>query len=168
MAFRSVLIANRGEIALRVIRACRTLGLRAIAVCSEADRGGAWLEAADDYVCIGPAPARQSYLDIGTIHQEAEEYDKALASFQQARAILQNLADTFPAVTRFQGDLAHSYQGIGSVQDLTGRRTEAVESYNRAHAILQKLIDANPTLQPDHDQDRPTLATPAELTSDCP
>jgi acetyl-CoA carboxylase, biotin carboxylase subunit len=72
MAFRSVLIANRGEIALRVIRACRTLGLRAIAVCSEADRGGAWLEAADDYVCIGPAPARQSYLDAGALLLAAE------------------------------------------------------------------------------------------------
>jgi len=72
MAFRSVLIANRGEIALRVIRACRALGLRAIAVCSEADRGGAWLQAADDHVCIGPAPARLSYLDAGALLLAAE------------------------------------------------------------------------------------------------
>ena len=72
MAFRSVLIANRGEIALRVIRACRRLGLRAIAVCSEADRGGAWLQAADDYVCIGPAPAQASYLDASALLLAAE------------------------------------------------------------------------------------------------
>jgi len=72
MAFRSVLIANRGEIALRVIRACRALGLRAIGVCSEADRGAAWLQAADDYVCIGPAPARLSYLDAGALLLAAE------------------------------------------------------------------------------------------------
>jgi acetyl-CoA carboxylase biotin carboxylase subunit len=72
MAFRSVLIANRGEIALRVIRACRALGLRAITVCSEADRGAAWLQAADDHVCIGPAPARLSYLDAGALLLAAE------------------------------------------------------------------------------------------------
>jgi acetyl-CoA carboxylase biotin carboxylase subunit len=72
MAFGSVLIANRGEIALRVIRACRALGLRAIAVCSEADCGGAWLQAADDHVCIGPAPARLSYLDAGSLLLAAE------------------------------------------------------------------------------------------------
>ncbi|MBS0517088.1 MAG: acetyl-CoA carboxylase biotin carboxylase subunit [Proteobacteria bacterium] len=72
MAFRTVLIANRGEIALRVIRACRALGLRAVAVCSEADRGGTWLQAADDAVCIGPAPASRSYLDIGALLLAAE------------------------------------------------------------------------------------------------
>jgi len=63
VSFKTVLIANRGEIAVRVIRACRTLGLRAVAVCSEADRGGAWLQAADDSICIGPGRASESYLD---------------------------------------------------------------------------------------------------------
>jgi len=72
VAFRTVLVANRGEIALRVIRACRTLGLRAVAVCSEADRGAAYLQAADESICIGPAPARQSYLDAGAILLAAE------------------------------------------------------------------------------------------------
>lgn len=68
----TVLIANRGEIALRVIRACRALGLRAVAVCSEADRGGVWLQAADDWICIGPSPARESYLDAGALLLAAE------------------------------------------------------------------------------------------------
>ena len=72
MAFDTVLVANRGEIALRVIRACRALGLRAVAVCSEADRGGAWLRAADDSVCIGPAPAGRSYLDASALLLAAE------------------------------------------------------------------------------------------------
>ena len=63
MGFANVLIANRGEIALRVIRACRSLGLRSIAVHSEADRGAAYLALADQAVCIGPGPAAQSYLD---------------------------------------------------------------------------------------------------------
>ncbi|MBS0549086.1 MAG: acetyl-CoA carboxylase biotin carboxylase subunit [Proteobacteria bacterium] len=72
MSFKTVLVANRGEIAVRVIRACRTLGLRAVAVCSEADRGGAWLEAADDSVCIGPGRASESYLDADALLLAAE------------------------------------------------------------------------------------------------
>lgn len=72
MSFKTVLVANRGEIAVRVIRACRTLGLRAVAVCSEADRGGAWLRAADDSVCIGPGRAAESYLDAGALLLAAE------------------------------------------------------------------------------------------------
>ena len=67
MRFQTVLIANRGEIALRIIRACKRLGLRTAAIHSEADRGASYLELADRAVCIGPAPAAASYLDIGAI-----------------------------------------------------------------------------------------------------
>jgi pyruvate carboxylase subunit A len=60
--FEKVLIANRGEIALRVIRGCRDLGIRTVAVYSEADRGAAFVYTADESVEIGPAPSSQSYL----------------------------------------------------------------------------------------------------------
>jgi acetyl-CoA carboxylase biotin carboxylase subunit len=70
--FRKVLIANRGEIALRVIRACRELGIRTVAVYSEADRESLHVRFADEDVCIGPPQARESYLNIPRIIAAAE------------------------------------------------------------------------------------------------
>jgi len=70
--FDSVLIANRGEIALRIQRACRALGLRTIAAHSEADRDAPHVRAADTAICIGPAPAARSYLDPAAILLAAE------------------------------------------------------------------------------------------------
>jgi acetyl-CoA carboxylase biotin carboxylase subunit len=70
--FKKVLIANRGEIALRVIRACRELGVQTVAVYSEADRESLHVRFADDDVCIGPAPSRESYLNIPRLIAAAE------------------------------------------------------------------------------------------------
>src|SRR5690242_5217574 len=70
--FNKVLIANRGEIALRIIRACRELGVQTVAVYSEADRESLHVRFADDDVCIGPAPARESYLNIPRLIAAAE------------------------------------------------------------------------------------------------
>jgi acetyl-CoA carboxylase, biotin carboxylase subunit len=70
--FKKVLIANRGEIAVRVIRACRDLGIKTVAVHSEADTGALHTRFADEAVCIGPAPASKSYLNIPALISTAE------------------------------------------------------------------------------------------------
>ncbi len=73
--FEKVLIANRGEIALRVLRACRELGIRTVAVHSTADTEAKYVKLADESVCIGPAPSAQSYLNTPAIISAAEVTD---------------------------------------------------------------------------------------------
>ena len=70
--FKRILIANRGEIALRIIRACREMGVETVAVYSEADRGAAYLDLADEAICIGPARSADSYLKIDRIISACE------------------------------------------------------------------------------------------------
>ncbi len=70
--FKRVLIANRGEIALRIIRACREMGISPVCVHSTADADGPWLEWADETVCIGPGPSTESYLRMDRIIAAAE------------------------------------------------------------------------------------------------
>ncbi|HOJ60943.1 MAG TPA: acetyl-CoA carboxylase biotin carboxylase subunit [bacterium] len=73
--FKKILIANRGEIALRIIRACRELGISTVAVYSEADRDALHVRFADEIVCIGPPPPAESYLNIPRILSAAEITD---------------------------------------------------------------------------------------------
>ncbi len=73
--FKRILIANRGEIALRVIRACKELGIETVAVFSEADEHSLHVRYADHAVCIGPAPSKESYLNIPSIISAAEITD---------------------------------------------------------------------------------------------
>jgi acetyl-CoA carboxylase biotin carboxylase subunit len=70
--FERILIANRGEIALRVIRACREMGIESVVVYSKADAAATYLDQADESICIGPPPSAQSYLSIPSIISAAE------------------------------------------------------------------------------------------------
>ncbi|APR03712.1 acetyl-CoA carboxylase biotin carboxylase subunit [Thauera chlorobenzoica] len=73
--FEKILIANRGEIALRILRACRELGVKTVAVHSEADTDAKYVRLADESVCIGPAPSSLSYLNVPAIISAAEVTD---------------------------------------------------------------------------------------------
>jgi len=70
--YKRILIANRGEIALRIIRACREMGVETVAIYSDADRGSAYLELADEAYCIGPAKSALSYLKTDRVISAAE------------------------------------------------------------------------------------------------
>ena len=70
--YQRILVANRGEIALRIIRACRELGIESVAIYSEADRGSQYLELADEAYCVGPARPTDSYLRIANVISAAE------------------------------------------------------------------------------------------------
>src|SRR5829696_4471516 len=73
--FKKILVANRGEIALRIQRACRELGVKAVMVYSEADREAKYVKLAEEAVCIGPAASAQSYLNMPAIIATAEVTD---------------------------------------------------------------------------------------------
>ena len=73
--FERILIANRGEIAVRIIRACREMGIRTVAVYSQADERSMHVQLADEAICIGPAPTKDSYLKIANIISAAEVAD---------------------------------------------------------------------------------------------
>jgi acetyl-CoA carboxylase biotin carboxylase subunit len=73
--FKKILIANRGEIALRIQRACREMGIKSVVVYSVADRDAKYVKLADEAVCIGPAPSAQSYLNMPAIISTAEVTD---------------------------------------------------------------------------------------------
>lgn len=74
--FSKILIANRGEIAVRIIRACRELGIQTVAVYSEADKEALHTEMADEAICIGPARSSESYLNMQEILSAAINCDQ--------------------------------------------------------------------------------------------
>ena len=127
MAFSTVLVANRGEIARRVVRACRERGLRSVAVFSEADADATFVREADTAVLLGPTPPRESYLDISRVLAAAKE--SGADAVHPGYGFLSERAEFARAVTEaglvFIGPSAE-------VMELMGRKDRAREVAERA------------------------------------
>ena len=116
MPFRKILIANRGEIAVRVIRACREMGIRSVAVYSEVDRAALHVRMADEAIAIGPAPASESYLSVERIMHaaaacEAEAIHPGYGFLSENPALARACAE---ARIVFVGPSAESMELMGS------------------------------------------------------
>jgi acetyl-CoA carboxylase biotin carboxylase subunit len=149
--FKKILIANRGEIALRIISACRELGIRTVAVYSEADRDALHVRYADEDVCIGPYPSAASYLNISAIVSAAEitEADAVhpgygfLSENAYFAEILQDCHIAFigpsPDAIRRMGDKAVARRTVASAGVPTVPGSEgALESVDEALAFARK------------------------------
>lgn len=150
--FSRVLIANRGEIALRVIRACRELGIKTVAVYSTADSNSLHVLAADEKVCIGGAPARESYLKIANIIAAAQ--NKGVDAihpgygFMAENAYFAELCETHgikfigpqPQVIKLMGDKVKAREVVSKAGvPLVPGSNGAVNSYEEAAAVAGEI-----------------------------
>ena len=129
--FRKVLIANRGEIALRVINACRELGIRTVAVYSEADRNSLHVKFADEAICIGPPRPADSYLNVPAVISAAEIAD--VDAIHPGYGLLSENAN-FAEVCR-----ASNLKFIGPPPEVTrlmGEKDKARQAMKRAHVPI--------------------------------
>jgi acetyl-CoA carboxylase biotin carboxylase subunit len=150
--FHKILIANRGEIALRIIRACKELGIKTVAVYSQPDVDSLHVKLADESVCIGPAPSAQSYLNINAIISAAELTDAEaihpgygfLSENADFAEICEKCGITFigpsPESMRVMGDKISARQAVTSqgVPILPGTK-EGVASAEEAIAIAKEI-----------------------------
>src|SRR6202167_4664327 len=129
--FRKVLVANRGEIALRVLNACRELGIRTVAVYSEADRNSLHVRFADEAICIGPPRAADSYLNVPAVISAAEIAD--VEAIHPGYGLLSENAN-FAEVCR-----ASNIKFIGPTPEVTrlmGEKEKARQAMKRARVPI--------------------------------
>jgi geranyl-CoA carboxylase alpha subunit len=141
---KRLLIANRGEIALRIVRTCRTLGVRSVAAHSEADEGMPFATEADEAVCIGPAPARESYLDVSRI-LEAARNARADAVHPGYGFLSENpdLPETLEkAGIGFVGPRAETIRAMGNKVKAKQAAEKAGIPVSRGTAVLRDAADA--------------------------
>ncbi|MDD2336511.1 MAG: acetyl-CoA carboxylase biotin carboxylase subunit [Geobacteraceae bacterium] len=150
--FHKILIANRGEIALRIIRACKELGIKTVAVYSTADSESLHVKLADESVCIGPPSSLQSYLNVNAIISAAELTDAEaihpgygfLAENAAFAEICENCGITFIGPTsesmRLMGDKISARQAMieQNVPILPGTK-DAVQDVNEAVKVAKKI-----------------------------
>ncbi|HEX9024298.1 MAG TPA: acetyl-CoA carboxylase biotin carboxylase subunit [Geobacteraceae bacterium] len=150
--FHKVLIANRGEIAIRVIRACKELGIKTVAVYSQADSNSLHVKLADESVCIGPAPSSQSYLNINAIISAAELTDAEaihpgygfLSENANFAEVCEKCGITFigpsPESMRVMGDKISARQAVikHGVPILPGTK-EGVQTVEEAVKVAKKI-----------------------------
>lgn len=125
--FKKILIANRGEIAVRIIRACREMGATAVAVYSEADEKALHVRMADEAYCIGPAPSQQSYLSVERIldaarQSNSEAIHPGYGFLSENAAFAQAVQDSGFV---FIGPSPHSIQAMGNKAEARQRMLEA-------------------------------------------
>ena len=155
--FRKILIANRGEIALRIIWACRELGIKTVAVYSTADRDSLHVKFADEEVCIGPPPNRESYLDVSAMISAADITDAEaihpgygyLAESTHFAEVCRDCGLTFigppPEVIRRMGDKAEARRtmieaGVPTVPGSEGVVAELDEAARLAAEIGYPIL----------------------------
>ena len=137
--FEKVLIANRGEIALRVLRACREMGIRTVAVHSEADIEAKYVKLADESVCIGPASSTLSYLNIPAIIAAAEVTDAE--AIHPGYGFLSENAD-FAERVESEGQWAIARDAlVGAVVELAGGAGVPVPSLSVVYRLVKLLDD---------------------------
>ena len=145
--FAKVLVANRGEIACRVFRACRALGIRTVAVYSEADSGAVHVGLADEAFCIGPPPSRESYL-VGERILEVAEKTGADAIHPGYGFLSENAKfrqDCEAAGVRFIGPSAHAMELMG--EKTLARRTMAAAGVPVVPGTTEPLTDPEELIQ---------------------
>jgi len=145
--FKKILVANRGEIALRIQRACRELGVKAVMVYSEADRDAKYIKLADEAVCIGPAPSAQSYLNVPAIISAAEVTDAE--AIHPGYGFLSENADFAERVEKsgfqFIGPTPDSIRTMGDTVSVDPAHATAVMAFaldGQAHFMYKETVNA--------------------------